>query len=112
MDHTRGDHRLWEVLGCRDHHGWVHHVHEKVQHGLERARRDPVGVARHVEVEHNRRHRVPRSLDHSYNHHTHSRPDAGRNSDCTAVVEARNHRGTGAVEEVAGAALRNLLGRP
>lgn len=112
MDHILGDHRLWEVLGCHGQRSWVHHVHEKVLHGLERARRDPVGVARHAEVEHNRPHRVLRSLGHSHNHHNHSRPDAGRNSGCIAEVGARNRRGTGAVEEVAGAALRNLLGRP
>lgn len=111
MDRILGDHRRWEVLGYHGRRSWVHRVLE-VLHGLERARRDPVGAAHHADVEHNRRHKVLRSLVHSHIHHNHSRPDAGRSSGCIAEVGARNHRGIGAVEEVAGAALRNLLDRP
>lgn len=58
-----------------------------------------------LEVEH-------RSLDRNHSRHSHSRLGTGRAADYTVGVEEADQRGTGAGEEVAGAALRNLLDTP
>lgn len=82
--------------------------------------RDLLGVAGRAGRSYRRREREQQvverhSLDRNHSHHSHhsrSRLGIGRTAGCTVEVEEAEQRGIGAGEEVAGAALRNLLGTP